>query len=270
MPDTVKQAVLQVASMGLSLNPALQQCYLIPRGIKKGDNEFFICYPAPSYRGLTKIVMDTGQFVQVRAEVVFQADKFKYLGPVTKPLHEPVTTSTHRKETHAVGVYAIAEHVNGSWSVEYVDRDTVQAIRRMSEVPNSAMYTTLWTEGWKKIAIRRICKTLNVSSMALAAAIDVLNHNEGIDFEERRKDAEAIEGEATVVDDVQQDDPPEQDPEKISFDCVTELRDLCQENGLEVERVCVAYGVDSLEDLPTHLYEPAKQRIISYGERKNG
>jgi len=259
IPESIRQSILMVASMGLSLNPALQHCYLIPRrASRKNPNSPVICYPSPSYRGLSKIAMDSGDIVQIRAEVVFKADKFKYRGPVEKPQHEPVVTETHRTEQQAIGVYGICEFKNGSFACEYVDRSTVQTIRSMSDNPNGPMYTSLWTEGWKKIAIRRLCKTLNFATTRFTVAMDVLNTYEGIDSRRKHED-DVIEGEATRI--------PDEEPEVIATDYATELRDLCDEAGLAHDKFCEAYGIDSIDNLPSHLYDAAKARVESYKER---
>ncbi|TFH54286.1 MAG: hypothetical protein E4G89_00355 [Methanothrix sp.] len=249
LPITVYQSILQAASMGLTLNPAIQHCYLIPR--RSGKDGPLICYPAPSYRGLSHICMGSGQIIQIRAEVVFQADKFRYLGPVEKPIHEPVLTDTHRKQDFCIGAYAICEYSNGSYSAEYVDRTTIETIRGMSEVQNSLMYTKFWTEGFKKIAIRRLCKTIAISSPRLAVATSVLDQHEGITFDPH--DGNTIEGEVVT-----------EAPPLITVDHATIIRDLCEESGLRTEKFCETYGVNSISELPLHLFDAAKARIESF------
>lgn len=251
LPITIYQSILQTASMGLTLNPVQQHCYLIPR--RAGTDGPMICYPSPGYRGLIHMCMDSGQIIQIRAEVYFKADKFRYLGPVEKPVHEPVLTETHRQQKFCDGAYAICEYSNGSYSTEYVDRATIDTIRQMSERPNSVMYGKLWTEGYKKIAIRRLCKTISINSTRLTVALDVLNEHEGITFDPH--DGRTIEGEAQPVDD--------EPPEAISTDHATVLHDLCQEARLRPEKFCEAYGITSIDELPMHLYDAAKARLES-------
>ena len=134
LPASIQQAILRGASMGLSFNPVLSHCYMIPRASKRNDpNAVMIAYASPSYRGLSKICIDSGMVLQIRAEVVFEADKFKYRGPIEKPVHEPVLTATHRTQHQCKGAYAICEYMNGSYSTEYVDRATLDTIRKMSD-----------------------------------------------------------------------------------------------------------------------------------------
>jgi len=50
------QAVMNVAQVGLTLNPVLKLAYLVPR-FSNGKVE---CFLEPSYQGLVKLVTDTG------------------------------------------------------------------------------------------------------------------------------------------------------------------------------------------------------------------
>jgi recombination protein RecT len=260
IPETIMQAVLQGASMGLSFNPILSHCYMIPRKMSRDDpNAGIVAYASPSYKGLSKICFDAsqGMIIQIRAEVVYQADKFRYLGPVDKPVHEPVLTDTHRTLALVKGAYAIVEYANGSYSCEYIDRTTLEAVRALSDNPNSMMYGKFFTEGFKKIAIRRLTKTVQVQSIRLEVATKVMNENEGI----------IIEGDAITIPD---DTPPAASEaiQLITFEESATLRELCEDAGLDVSKLKEAYGLDTLDALPVHLLDPAKARVASYKERK--
>lgn len=271
IPQSIMQAVLQGASMGLSFNPITSQCYMIPRrSRRKRDNEsydefkkakdvFVIAYASPSYKGLSKICIDDsqGMIIQIRAEVVYKADKFRYFGPVTKPIHEPVLTDTHRTQAQVQGAYAITEYANGSFSCEYVDKKTLEEIRKMSDNPGSAMYSKLYTEGYKKIAIRRMTKTVQVQSIRLDAAVSVLNENEGI----------VIEGESRLISSGDEEQIEAAAPDVITFKDAALLRELCEDAGLPEDKLKEAYGLSSIDDMPTHLLDSAKSRIASYKER---
>lgn len=271
MPQTIMQAILQGASMGLSFNPILGHCYMIPRkSRRKRDDEswdqyknasdaFVIAYASPSYKGLSKICIEAagGSIIQIRAEVVFKADKFRYFGPIEKPQHEPVLTQTHRTQALVQGAYAIVEYSNGSFSCEYVDLATLEAIRAMSETPGSVMYGKLFSEGYKKIAIRRMTKTVQVSSIRLESATAILNQNEGI----------TIDGEAKRIEH-EDDAETAQVIENISFEDGATLKELCEEAGLAEDKLKEAYGIENIDDLPASLLEAAKARIASYKDRR--
>ncbi len=263
IPATLHRAILQAASMGLSFNPIRQECYLMTRKSKRNpkpdEKVYDIAYPYPGYRGLVRICGDTQMVVQIRAEVVFAADKFRYYGPITKPMHEPTLTQTTREQKNVIGAYAICEYVNGSVAVEFVDRKTLDYIRNMSERPNSVMYKELFTEGYKKIAIRRLTKTVGITSARLDAAQAVMAEHEDV--------IEHEHGETIDHATQQPEAQPEQDA-PITTEHLATLRANIDAVGLDVQKVCDAYGIESLDKLPERLYEPALQRVSAYGEKR--
>jgi hypothetical protein len=89
-----------------------------------------------------------------------------------------------RTEKLAEGVYAAMRMQSGDERSEYVDAPTVQKIRALSKVPNSLMYTTVWTEGWKKIAVRRLAKLAMVAEPRMVAAEAGMLRAEGFTFNE--------------------------------------------------------------------------------------
>ena len=203
--ESLKLAVRECAAMGLSMSPNAQLVYFIPRKTRKrkqgeSDADYFrvpiIVTATPSYRGLAYSAMNYAGAAHVAAEVVFQAEldgtktgdpnvpHFIYNGPIREPKHRPTLDSKQRNENDAVGVYCVVKMQDSTFRCEYVDAPTVLKIRQLSDLPNSLMWTKLWTEGWRKVPIRRICKTVMVTSSRLAVAIESLNRVEGIGFDE--------------------------------------------------------------------------------------
>lgn len=256
--ESLTAAVLQAGSMGLTLNPVRDHCYLIPRKARRNDpNAPIIAYASPSYKGLSWLAQEAGDVRWMRAEVVFKADRFRYLGPAERPRHEPTLDSRQRREADAIGVYAMAKTADGDVLTEFVDRETVQKIRRMSEVPNSTMWSPdkLWTEGWKKAAIRRLFKTLPSSHSAhIQAAQEQLNRYEG----------------AAAFEDVPEPPPDEGGTLCLSDDQFADLDTLIRDTGISRQVVLDAYGVQRLEDLPAVQYESCRARLIAYQEQKKG
>lgn len=182
VPDTIeslKLAARECASMGLTMSPTAQLVYFIPRGKHKGS-EIQIVTASPSYRGLSYIATHYANAEIVASEVVYADDRFRYLGPLTMPEHEPTLDNRKRNEQFAIGAYALVKFRTGTIRCEYVDAPTILRIRQLSEFPNALMWTTLWTEGWRKVAMRRISKTAMNSAPRMLAATDVMNRNEGI------------------------------------------------------------------------------------------
>src|SRR5690606_36369038 len=78
-PQSVHLAMINVASTGLTLNPANGYAYLVPR-----DGAIVLDI---SYKGLIKIPTDTGSVEWARADVVYEQDTFAYHGPAVMPVH---------------------------------------------------------------------------------------------------------------------------------------------------------------------------------------
>lgn len=229
--ESLRLAALECAAMGLSMSIGAQLVYFIPRkarkiqpGESKADYESvpILVTATPSYRGLAYIAMNYAGAQQIAAEVVYEADFFRYLGPIKEPEHVPTLDNTRRHEQAAIGVYAIVRMQDGTFRCEYVDAPTVQKIRQLSDFPNGMMWTKLWTEGWRKVPIRRICKTVMVTEPRMAAAVEAMNTVEGIGFDEiPTTEAEARErlstgvtglGEAMKQKAIEHDEPTDAEP----------------------------------------------------------
>lgn len=266
MPDTIYDAMLQAASMGLSFNPTLAHCYLITRRMRKrrqgeSDAEYAkvptIAYATPSYRGLIHIPVAAGAIRFARAEVIYKDDHFVYRGPHHDVEYELKTPHTAQIEKNAVGVFAVAKTIHGDYLSEHVPRETVQRIRRMSDMPNSVMYhpDKLWTEGWKKISLRRLYKTMPNAPMAMSAALETLNTHEGLDPAnlQRQEETGSPAPEALVL---------------INDEHVNTLHSTVVESGRTAEdadrwlsRLAKTYELEKIEELPVAKFDEAMQKI---------
>lgn len=191
-PESQQSALLQAGSMGLTLNPAAGECYLIPRALKKGSN-FIVAYASPSYRGLIKAAVDSGAILYGVAEVVYAKDTFKWYGKTKEPYHEADVMKPRGKP---VGVYTIAKLPNGEIIPTWMSEQDILAVKAKSDNPNGLMWKEFWMEGWCKAALRRAQKTWPRSKQ-LNTAIQVLNDNEGISLVQPV--APDIEGEAVKL-----------------------------------------------------------------------
>ena len=87
-PQSLQQAITNVAAIGLSLNPAEKLAYLIPRNVKVGKSWESRVYLEPSYMGLIRLATNSGGIAWIQAAVVKQNDSFKDVGMGQAPLHE--------------------------------------------------------------------------------------------------------------------------------------------------------------------------------------
>ena len=149
-PDTLRDAVINIASIGLSLNPATKYAYLVPR-----DNQ--ACLDI-SYIGLIKLATDTGSIMWARAELVHEKDTFIYNGAFQMPeFNSP--DPFNRGEIK--GVYCVAKTKEGDYLSGIMSIDEINDIknRSMSARKNSGPWVTDFGEMAKKTIIKRESKT---------------------------------------------------------------------------------------------------------------
>ena len=121
-PQSVRNAMFNVASTGLTLNPANAYAYLVPR-----DGAIMLDI---SYKGLIKIATDAGSILWARAEVVHADDKFTYNGPAAMPEHHANPFKKDRGDV--IGAYCIARTVDGDVLTEVMDMTEIEKIRGKS------------------------------------------------------------------------------------------------------------------------------------------
>lgn len=165
-PDSKLAAVINIANIGLTLNPVAKEAYLIPRWNKvTRSNE---CALEPGYVGLVKLLTDAGSITAMASHVVYENDKFEIdiadnRTPVT---HKPELVKARRGKV--IGCYALATLPDGSRQTEWMDIDELYAIRERSETwaahKAGKISTCTWltdeTEMMRKTVIKRIYKYL--------------------------------------------------------------------------------------------------------------
>jgi recombination protein RecT len=185
-PASLEYAIINLASIGISLNPALKEAYLVPRGGK-------VCLD-PSYIGLCKLATDTGAIEWVQAEIVKANDSFKFIGVGKAPIHE-MTPFGDRGAV--IGVYCIARLSTGEQLSTIMSKKECDNIRDKCS-KGSTSWKDFYEEMLKKTCIKRAAK-LWPRSERLAKAVDVSNEHEGIDFSNSKAphvDQSAYESEA--------------------------------------------------------------------------
>lgn len=174
-PSSLRDAVINVAAIGLSLNPAEKLAYLVPR---KGR----ACLDV-SYMGLIRLATDTGSIMWARAELVYENDEFTYKGATEKP---DFSTPTPFNRGDVIGVYCVAKTKEGDYLSGIMSIDEVYDIRNRSEAYKKGYGPWVTDEGEmiKKTIIKRESKTWPKTDKTerFDHAIEVINEHEGIDF----------------------------------------------------------------------------------------
>jgi recombination protein RecT len=173
-PQSVHLAMINVASTGLTLNPAHGYAYLVPR-----DKSIVLDI---SYKGLIKIATDTGSIMWARADLVYETDTFVYHGPAKVPEH---TADPFRKDRgELMGAYCIAKTRDGDILTEVMPREEIEKIRGKSDLyakRKSGPWVEWFTQMVKKAVIKRASKTWPYTerTQALLDAVELANASEG-------------------------------------------------------------------------------------------
>lgn len=164
---SIQLAVLNVAQIGLSLNPVLKLAYLVPRWSRAtGSVE---CCLEPSYQGLVKLMTDTKSIVNVEAHIIWEGDDVEIDMASDRKIvkHNPYIMTGKDKGAKR-GVYSVAVLHDGSRSCEVMSAQEVYEIRERSEswkkAKENPKMSTVWItdegEMFRKTVIRRHFKYL--------------------------------------------------------------------------------------------------------------
>ena len=154
-PQSVIDAVTNIAAIGISLNPALKQAYLVPRKRK-------ICLDI-SYMGLMDLAMATGSLRWAQAQIVHQRDQFALNGFDHPPTHIFNPFATDRGEI--VGAYVVVKTADGEYLTSTMSVDAINDIRDRSEAwkawiskKTSCPWVTDYNEMAKKTVVKNASK----------------------------------------------------------------------------------------------------------------
>lgn len=172
-PRSVQLAMLNVASTGLTLNPALGFAYLVPR-----DGVILLDI---SYKGLLKIATDSGAILWGRADVVHEHDQFTYHGPAKEP---EIVADPFGERGDIIGVYCIAKTRDGDILTEVMTLKEIETVRGKSDLyqkKQSGPWVEFFAQMCKKACIKRAAKTWPNTghSGKLFEAIEIANASEG-------------------------------------------------------------------------------------------
>ena len=178
--QSVINAVTNVAAIGISLNPARKQAYLVPRDRR-------VCLDI-SYIGLVDLATQSNSIVWAKSELVYESDSFQMGEPGTMPSHKFNPFAKDRGSV--IGAYVVAKTPGGEYLCDAMSIDEINAIRDRSSAwkawvkdKKSCPWVTDPGEMCKKTVIKRASK-LWPKNERLNMAIQHLNVDldEGIEF----------------------------------------------------------------------------------------
>lgn len=185
-PESLKDAIINVAAVGLSLSPVHKLAYLVPRKVRGRQK---ICLDV-SWRGLIYLHTAAGAILWAQAELVYDTDDFKYMGMNVPPEH---VFNPFKERGKLVGGFVLAKTSSGDFLVTYMSIADILRIRdKFSESYRSTDSRTM--SPWVNHELAMIKKTLirnasnawpkNVANEALDRATKILNESDGEEAED--------------------------------------------------------------------------------------
>lgn len=212
-PNTIRNAVINVATVGLTLNESFGYAYLVPR---KG----VACLDI-SYKGLLKLATDSGSLLWAKAVLVYETDKFEIQGIDRMPFHKFDPFRKDRGEI--IGGYCAAKLHNGDYLIDTMSRDDLDHVRTTSKT--DAIWSTWGEEMMKKTLIKRASKTWP-ATQRLDKAVTIINEHEGL--EDKYINGTANQLDTAPVDAEKVLEVAEQVKEWIDADVIEETYDILQ------------------------------------------
>jgi recombination protein RecT len=177
-PQSILNAVVNVARTSVTLNPVMRLAYLVPR---KGK-----CVLDFSYMGLVAMLRDNNCIKSISAHIVYEDEEFDYDVAYNKITHKPsyAKTEEQHKSRSRIGCYSRATLPNGEVVFEFMPMWEIEKVKSLSMGSSDkfSAWQTWEEEMIKKVVIKRHFKmliSLNPSD-ALATALQVENENNGL------------------------------------------------------------------------------------------
>jgi recombination protein RecT len=208
---SLQAAILNVAAIGISLNPASKLAYLVPR---KGA----ICLDI-SYMGMMDLAQKTGAIHWGQAVIVKSNDRFELQGIDKPPIHTYDPFATDRGDIN--GVYVVVKTDTGDYLTHAMPISKVNDIRDRSEAwkayvkdKKSCPWVTDYEEMAKKTCVKQAAKY-----WPRRERLDTAIHHMNIEGEE------GLAREEKEVGEIEQDkvQSPRLSAKSITSDCMEQL-----------------------------------------------
>ncbi len=239
---TIVNAVVNIANVGLTLNPIHRFCTLIARWDKKAG--IYVASLMVEYRGLLKLATDVGLDALI-VENVYEKDDFEYWVDddgehisYKKAAKVPQNT----EDNPYVGTFVRAKFKSYSGVfIEFVNAEDMSLIRDQSDAYDPSKPDCVWIkwagEQCRKSALKRAQKRWPKTSSKewerFEKAIAIDNEIEGAKLRKAREDA--TEADYTEV-------------KYVTKEQAAEILQLCRASGVSPYRIGLAYQVQAKED----------------------
>lgn len=166
-PVSAQNAIINVAAIGITLNPASKLAYLVPR-------DGMVCLDI-SYMGLLHLAQATGAIKWGQCKLVHQADTYESNGLDSAPTHK---YNAFGDRGPVVGGYCTVKTPDGDYLTEEMSLEEIKATEATSKAKNGP-WKNFWAEMARKTIVKRASKYWPRAER-LDNAIQVLNEDEGM------------------------------------------------------------------------------------------
>ncbi|KMK11131.1 DNA recombinase [Pluralibacter gergoviae] len=202
-PTSAQNAIINVAAIGITLNPASKLAYLVPR-------DGMVCLDI-SYMGLLHLAQSAGCIKWGQCKLVYSNDTYESNGLDTAPTHK---YNAFGERGEVVGGYCTVKTPDGDYLTEEMSLAEIKATEATSKARNGP-WKNFWEEMARKTIVKRASKYWPRAER-LDNAIHVINEDEGIHQEpvmpykseediredERRKQQEVMDKAQSLCDEM--------------------------------------------------------------------
>ncbi|EPA8393727.1 recombinase RecT [Escherichia coli] len=165
-PTSAQNAIINVAAIGITLNPASKLAYLVPR-------DGMVCLDI-SYMGLLHLAQSTGSIKWGQCKLVYSNDTYESNGLDSAPTHK---YNAFGERGSIVGGYCTVKTADGDYLTEEMSLAEIKAVEATSKAKNGP-WKTFWEEMARKTIVKRASKYWPRRDR-LDTAIDYLNTQAG-------------------------------------------------------------------------------------------
>lgn len=169
-PTSAQNAIINVAAVGITLNPASKLAYLVPR-------DGMVCLDI-SYMGLLHLAQSAGSILWGQCKLVYSHDTYESNGLDTAPTHK---YNAFGDRGTVVGGYCTVKTPGGDYLTEEMSLAEIKATEATSKAKNGP-WKNFWEEMARKTIVKRASKYWPRAER-LDNAIHVINEDEGIHTE---------------------------------------------------------------------------------------
>lgn len=166
-PVSAQNAIINVAAIGITLNPASKLAYLVPR-------DGMVCLDI-SYMGLLHLAQATGAIKWGQCKLVYTNDTYESNGLDMAPTHK---YNAFGDRGAVVGGYCTVKTPDGDYLTEEMSLAEIKATEATSKAKNGP-WKNFWEEMARKTIVKRASKYWP-RAQRLDNAIHILNEEEGI------------------------------------------------------------------------------------------